>query len=259
MTSLAPVTPLLSHGNQWLHLTFHHPKGNIITVEVLEDLRHALVQAQRTRTLKFITLEGAGRDFSFGSSIREHAPGEIGRSLASMQATIDHLLSTPAPTAALVRGRCLGGGFELALACDLIFAADDAMLGLPEIGIGAFPPFASVLLPARVGHTRAARAVLAGEPRAAGEWVAAGLIESIASEAELEATVERWFETHLRPRSAVALSHAARAIRSGVRDQTARLLPGLLRAYLDELMKTQDAVEGVASFLEKRPPIWKDR
>ena len=82
-------------------------------------------------------------------------------------------------TAALVRGRCLGGGFEIALACDFIFAEESAVFGLPEIALGVFPPAASALLPPRVGTARATSAIISGKPRPAVEWQQAGLVESV--------------------------------------------------------------------------------
>ena len=143
---------------------FHHPKGNIVTCEMIAALRAGLENMSQNPHLKLVTIEGAGPDFSFGASIPEHAPDEIERVLPEMHGLVVDLLELPALTAAIVRGRCLGGGFELALACDFIFAAEDAVFGLPEIKLGVFPPAASVLLPARIGLARAMPAILTGEP-----------------------------------------------------------------------------------------------
>ncbi len=239
--------------------TWSHPTGNIITADIVAALRAGVDAAAQNPHLKLITIEGEGKDFSFGASIPEHAPDQIRRVLPEMHALVDDLLEAPVVTAALVRGRCLGGGFELALACDLIFAADDAMFGLPEIALGVFPPAASALLPARVGAARATRAILTGESRPAAEWRDAGLVESITPAAQLEAEVERWFAQHLAPRSAAALRHAAAAARAGLLEHVHAALPTLERLYLDDLMSTHDATEGIAAFLEKRKPVWTDR
>jgi cyclohexa-1,5-dienecarbonyl-CoA hydratase len=169
------------------------------------------------------------------------------------------LLDAPAPTAAVVRGRCLGGGFELALACDLIFAADNATFGLPEVALGVFPPAAAALLPPRVGAARATVTILSGAAVPAAEWLAAGLVTAVAPDAELTSAVDRWFETHLAPKSASALRHAARAARAALRRDVATLLPELERLYLNEVMRTKDAREGIAAFLEKRSPRWSDQ
>jgi cyclohexa-1,5-dienecarbonyl-CoA hydratase len=239
--------------------TFSHPKGNIITADIVAALRTGLEALGQHPHLKLITIEGQGADFSFGASVPEHAPDRIGRVLPEMHALVEDLLAAPAVTAAIVRGRCLGGGFELALACDLIFASDDATFGLPEIALGVFPPAASVLLPLRAGYARAARAILTGESRPATEWRDAGLVELIAPAASLDGEVDRWFAQHLAPRSAVSLRHAAASARAGLVAHVRSLLPGLERLYLQELMSTHDAAEGIAAFLEKRRPIWTDR
>ena len=169
------------------------------------------------------------------------------------------LLDAPAVTAALVRGRCLGGGFEIALACDVIFAEASATFGLPEIRLGVFPPTASALLPQRVGLARATSAILTGRSQPAAEWQRAGLIEAVVPDGSLEASVDRWFEEHLVDKSAAALRHAAAAARLVLKAHVRRVLPELERLYLDDVMKTEDAVEGIAAFLQKRSPNWTDR
>jgi cyclohexa-1,5-dienecarbonyl-CoA hydratase len=239
--------------------TFSHPKGNIITADLVAAFRAGLEALTQNAHLKLITIEGAGADFSFGASVPEHTPDRIGRVLPEMHALVEDLLDAPAVTAAIVRGRCLGGGFELALACDFIFASDDATFGLPEIALGVFPPAGSALLPPRAGYARATRAILTGESRPAAEWRDAGLVELIAPAESLEADVERWFDRHLAPRSAAALRHAAAAARAGLLAHVRSLLPELERLYLQELMSTHDAAEGISAFLEKRRPGWADR
>jgi cyclohexa-1,5-dienecarbonyl-CoA hydratase len=164
----------------------------------------------------------------------------------------------PAVTIALVQGRCLGGGFELALCCDLILSAPGAAYGLPEIALGVFPPAAAVLLPARVGAARATSAIVAGEVRAAEHWAEAGLLEAIVEDGDLERALTAWDERHLAPRSAAAVRQAALAARTGLRETVERLLPASECRYLGEVMRTHDAKEGIQAFLEKRTPVWRD-
>ena len=240
-------------------LRLFHPKGNIVTAEMIGALGQALDTIAENPHLKLVTFEGAGADFSFGASIPEHAPAEIGRVLPAAHALVYALLDLPIVTAALVRGRCLGGGFEIALACDFIFAEESAVFGLPEIALGVFPPAASALLPPRIGTARATSAIISGQPRSAGEWRLAGLVEAVVADGTLEAEVARWFEAHLQGKSAAALRYATAAARHALRQHVRAVLPELERLYLNDLMQTGDAAEGIAAFLEKRVPRWTDR
>jgi cyclohexa-1,5-dienecarbonyl-CoA hydratase len=233
--------------------------GNLLTADVVRQLRTAVEDLHDAPHLRLVTIEGAGPDFSFGASIPEHRADQIGHVLPEAHALIGELLSCPAPTAAVVRGRCLGGGFELALACDFIFAAETATFGLPEIAVGVFPPAGAVLLPWRAGGARATSAVLTGTARSAADWHAAGLIERMAPEAELVRTVDEWFAATLGRWSAESLRHAVRATRATLVAVVERELPEAERRYLAELMRSEDAREGIEAFLEKRPPRWRDR
>jgi len=242
-------------------LTFAHEtnaKGNIITAELVRELRAVFEDLLDARQLRLVTIEGAGADFSFGASVPEHTADEIQRVLPEMHDLIRELVALPAATAAIVRGRCLGGGFELALACDFIFAADDAWFGLPEIALGVFPPAGSVLLPVRAGVARATAAILGGEPRTANYWHAAGVITSLAPAAEVRAAVDEWYARTLARYSAEALRHAVRVARLPVANALDFSLADVEQLYLADLMVTHDANEGVRAFLEKRAPIWKD-
>ena len=233
-------------------------KGNVITSRLMSEIDTALDALAANAHLKLLTIDGAP-EFSFGASIPEHALGEIDRVLPQAHALVEKLLAFPAPTAALVRGRCLGGGFEIALACDFIFAEQGATFGLPEIALGVFPPAASALLPSRVGAARAAAAILTGASAPAEEWQRAGLVASVSDRGRLASDVAGWFDANLAGRSAAALRHASAAARLHVRQAVGTLLPQLERLYLETLMQTADAREGIAAFLEKRPPTWTDR
>ena len=236
-----------------------HPKGNIITADMIRALEQALETIAQHPQLKLLTIEGAGADFSFGASIPEHAPSDIGRVLPHAHALIYALHDLPVATAALVRGRCLGGGFEIALACDFIFAEESSVFGLPEVTLGVFPPAASALLPSRVGTARATSAIVTGRSLPAAAWRQAGLLEAVVPDGALEADVDRWFDAHLHEKSAAALRHATAAARLSLRRHVRAVLPELEQLYLTDLMQTHDAAEGIAAFLEKRTPTWTDR
>lgn len=244
------------HGGAHLRLIIDQPKANILTIAMVGALGRALIEAQQSPQVKLVTIEGAGDHFSYGASVEEHRADVIAAALGALHGLVRDLLELQAPTIAVVRGRCLGGGFEVALACDMIFAGTTAVLGVPEIALGVFPPAATALLPWRIGASRATGPVLTGHAAAAADWQATGLIELVAPPQELAAAVDRWFDAHFASRSAAALRHAAFALRSGARHHVARVLPELEDLYLNRLMRTKDAVEGIEAFLEKRPPVW---
>lgn len=254
-----PVTLVVTPDRSRAAFRLFHPKGNIITLETIEALAEGLVALGGEPHLKLITIEGDGPDFSFGASIPEHAPGRIELVLPEAHRLTMALLDAPAPTAAVVRGRCLGGGFEIALACDLIFAADSTTFGLPEVALGVFPPAAAALLPQRVGTARATVTILSGASAPASEWLAAGLVTATAPDADLSNAVDRWFAVHLEPKSASALRYASQASRAALKREVTALLPELERLYLSGVMQSKDAREGIAAFLDKRAPRWTDQ
>jgi len=254
-----PVEVAFDPGNTRAAFRIFHPKGNIVTAEMIRALTQAVESISQNPHLQLVSIEGTGGDFSFGASIPEHAPSEIGVVLPEAHALIYALLDLPAVTAAIVRGRCLGGGFEIALACDFIFAGESASFGLPEIALGVFPPAASALLPPRIGAARATSAILTGRPLPAADWLRTGLLEAVVPDASLSATVDQWYEAHLKPRSAAALRHATAAARLSIQRHVRAILPELERLYLSDLMQCEDAAEGIAAFLDKRAPKWADR
>ena len=252
------IDTLVERDGAWLRVGLAMPPGNILTLAMMRALRDALRVARQRRALKWLTIEGTGNDFSFGASIQEHLPSTMPALLREMHGLLRDLLAFPAPTAALVRGCCLGGGFELALACDDIVAESSATIGFPEISLGAFPPGGAALLPPRVGTSRAARAMLTGEARSAQYWHEAGLLSLVAEPCSIIDAARSWFDRHLGPRSAVALAHAAEAARLTLRAQAEPALDLAERQYLERLLTTRDALEGVQAWLEKRSPQWKD-
>ncbi len=239
-----------------LRLILNGPHGNAITDAMVRTVREALKTV--AAPIKLVTIEAVGRDFSFGSSLDEHTPERMRDVLPRFHALIVELLRVPAVTCAVVAGRCLGGGFELALACDAILAGADAVLGFPELAVGAFPPAGSILLPLKAGAARASAAILTGEPRTADEWHRDGVVARVVPDDDVAGAADAWYASMLERYSAAALQRAALASRLVVLRSVDALLPQVERLYLNDLLATADAAEGVAAFLEKRAPQWKD-
>lgn len=256
MSSL--VESVSSRDGAWRRLVLNSARGNLLSLDLVRALGEALHPLESERGIKWLTIEGSGGEFSYGARIQEHTPDAMHTVLPETHRVFKRLLAFPAPTAALVEGRCLGGGFELALACDDIIATEAAVFGLPEIQLAAFPPAAAALLPVRVGASRATRAIVTGQSQDARYWYDAGLLSMVAPQASLREAAAAWFDAHLAPHSAVALSHAVAAARLTIRAQAEPALDAAERDYLGGLLKTADAAEGVRAWLEKRAPKWKN-
>ncbi len=246
----------LSCNGQVATLVLAAPKANILDREMMRDLDWTLKGLRPGANPKMIIITGEGPSFSYGASVREHLPDEIELTLKQLRELLIALAHAPAPTIAAVRGHCLGGGFELALVCDLILAEETAQFGCPEIKLGVFPPAASALLPVRVGSGWANKIVLTGDTYSGKDLFAAGVVSRLTAGGELEGELERWLASDFLPRSAAALRHGATAARLPVLRALEQDLPLLERIYLDKLMREPDAVEGIRAFLEKREPQW---
>jgi cyclohexa-1,5-dienecarbonyl-CoA hydratase len=244
-------------GGRILRLVLDAGKGNVVTGEVAEELRTALADAAKQRALCALLFDHAGPDFSFGASVQEHTPAEVGKMLPQLHAAALALLRFPVPVIACVRGRCLGGGFELAQCATLVFAAPGAVLAQPEIQLGVFAPLGSVILPRVIGPRHAADLLLSGRNLGAEEAQRLGLVHTLAEDPTAAAT--QWAKKHLATRSASSLRHALTALRGWDVDAFARELHSIEELYLERLMKTKDAAEGIGAFLEKRAPAWKDQ
>lgn len=245
----------LTHNGQVAQITLDAPKANILDKAMMLDLGAALEKLAAQENLKAIVLAGAGAHFSFGASIEEHLPDRIGNTLTQLRNLLLKMAVAPAPTIAAIRGQCLGGGFELALTCDLIVAEESGQFGLPEIKLGVFPPAGAALLPLRMGSGRAAEMVLTGASWTANQAASAGLVNKVFA-GDLETQLEAWLKSDFLPRSAAALRFAVQASRTRQVHALEIDLPALERIYLNGLMEQPDAVEGVLAFLEKRQPHW---
>jgi len=251
-----PLKVSLEHDGQLLRLTLARPKANIIDAEMIAALDNALEKHVDGAGLKAVLLCAEGPHFSFGASVEEHLPGQCANMLRSLHQLIQHIVASPVAVLCAVHGQCLGGAFEVAAAGHLIFAAPDAKFGQPEIRLGVFAPAASCLLPLRIGQARAEDLLISGRSIDAGEAYRFGLVTSVDDDPEAAALA--YFEGHLAPLSASSLSLALEAVRGGIRAEVKRRLGEVEALYLDKLMNTKDAVEGLTAFIERRSPEWEN-
>lgn len=244
-------------GGAYWEVELSGSKGNVLDSALIGALTALFEEASVAGELKAICLRGRGKDFSFGASVKEHLPGEVGRMLPRFHELFRAIDASAVPLLAAVRGQCLGGGLELVSFCHRVFAAPDAKLGQPEIALGVFAPLASLVLPGRIGRANAEDLCLTGRIVGAPEAASMGLVDVVADEPEAAAL--DYSRKHLLPRSASSLRHAVRALRLPVSRLLQEDLPRVEKLYLEELMETGDAAEGIRAFLEKRPAEWRNR
>ena len=198
------------------------------------------------------------RAFSAGVAVEEHVDDTVFQMLDSFHAIFRNLEQIARPTIAVVDGVALGGGCELVAACDIVIASERARFGQPEIKLGVFPPVAAVLLPQLIGDKRARELMLTGEPMEAVEAARLGLVNYLLPAEQLELKTAELL-AKFRQLSGAALGLAREAISLGRPRSLDAALKDVEDLYLNELMKTQDAAEGIKAFIEKRKPEWRDR
>lgn len=240
------------------NVTFSRPPVNALDRARIVSIEEKVREAARRRDTKLIVLSGRGPDFSAGTDIAQHQKGEIDGLLRAFHSLVRLLLTVDVPTVALVQGRALGGGAELALTCDFVFAETTASFGFPEIRLGVFPPVASVLLERRIGRARAADLILCGAAVTAEAAERRSLINALVNPGDLQNALDTIRE-RLEGFSASTLRLAKRALVQGASGDVLSALASVERTYLKELMATEDAQEGIAAYLEKRGPAWKNR
>lgn len=233
-------------------------KGNVLDSIMMKELTSLLIEFKNNKNLKLITFEGAGKHFSFGASVEEHKKDEAAQMLKSFHNLFYLLIDLSIPTLSKVSGQCLGGGMELAIMCNFIFADQTAKFGQPEIVLGVFPPPASLILPQKIGLSYAEELLVTGKSISAQQAKSIGLVnELFESKEELEAGVNSFIQNQILPKSASSLRFAVKAVRQMVNKNILENLPVLEEMYVTQLMNTYDANEGINSFLEKRKPEWR--
>jgi cyclohexa-1,5-dienecarbonyl-CoA hydratase len=253
----SPLKVWLERDGALLRLRLARPKANIIDAAMIAALSVALDAHRGNPGLIAALIDHEGPHFSFGASVEEHLPERCETMLKGLHALIGAMLDWPKPILVSIKGQCLGGGLELAAAGHLIFLAPDAQLGQPEMKLGVFAPAASVLLPLRIGQARAEELLYTGHSIDAHTAYAWGLANAVATDPA--ALALEFFDKHLAGKSAASLSLAVRAAREPFADVARARLEDVETLYLEKLMATRDANEGLQAFIAKREPRWEHR
>jgi cyclohexa-1,5-dienecarbonyl-CoA hydratase len=239
-----------------LRLRLNRPKANLVDAVMIAALDLALDHLGNGQ-LGAALIDAEGPHFSFGASVEEHLPSQCTAMLAGLHRLVLRMVESPVPLLLAVRGQCLGGGLELALAGHLMFVTPEANLGQPEMKLGVFAPAASCLLPELVGPQRAFDLLVSGRSITGAQAAAIGIAHEAAADPEHAALA--YFEEHLKPKSASSLRYAVKAARLDYVARVREKIRTVERLYLDELMVTHDAAAGLEAFIAKRAPQWQHR
>ena len=239
-------------------ITLQHPPLNVIDIPMMEELAEALADIEARPDIVAVILSGSQKAFSVGVDVAAHTPDKVEQMLTKFHAVIRALVSSKKVSIAAVHGHCLGGGAELAMVCDLVFTSELATWGFPEIKLACYPPVAATALAALVGQKHAADLVLTGRSITGREAANIGLANAVVPEIDLETAVQDAVR-HLAQLSPATLAITKKAIYAWDAIHFDKGLARAEKTYFDDLMKTEDAREGINAFLEKRPPVWKGK
>ena len=239
-------------GDHALRVVLDAPKANILDGEMMGQINALLDELKDEAGLKLICFCGEGKHFSFGASVEEHVGERAAQMLDGFHGMFLRMAELGVFTAAAVSGRCLGGGMELAAFCNRVVAHPEAVFAQPEIQLAVLPPIASLILPLKVGQSRADDINVTGRNVLASEAREMGLVDELAEEPVV--AVEQWAERELAAKSASSLRIAVKASRWHFNHILCEQIKPMERFYLETLMKTHDANEGLAAFLDRRKP-----
>lgn len=250
---------LYDASNRVVRISINRPPLNILNVETLVELNMALEAARNDASLSAVVITGVGeKAFCAGVDIKDHLPEKVGSTLSVFNKVFCSLESLDKPTIAVVRGFALGGGCELAMACDMIVASEKAQFGQPEIKVGAIPPVAVALLPKLIGRKKAFESIMTGDTIAADEAKRIGLVNIVVPDEKLDQAANELIDK-LKQNSPIILKITRMALRESLDLSYLKGLDKVTDIYLNVLMRTEDSVEGLKAFLEKRKPQWRGK
>ena len=238
-------------------LTLNRPPLNVLNIEMMEEINAYFEGLLKEKSLKLLVIQAAGKAFSAGVDVGEHLGDLVYKMIEVFHRMFRLMEALKVPSVSVVNGSALGGGCELAVYCDMVMATEKAKFGQPEIQVGVFPPIAALAFPRMMGRKKALELILSGDVISAQEALALGMINKIVPEASLTEEVSKFVEK-FNKLSGIVLKLTKEAILAGLNDDSEKGLNVIEKIYLERLMKTNDAIEGLKAFLDKRKPAWKD-
>lgn len=238
-------------------ITLNVPPLNILNIEMMKEINQALKEFHG-KNLKVLILNANGKAFSTGVDVSDHTKDKVAEMIHVFHEIFTNLHKINSPTVALVNGAALGGGCEVATFCDIVIASEKSKFGQPEIMVGVFPPVAAAIFPKLMWSKKALELMLTGEIIRANDAKELGLVNHILPVESFEEEAEKFIKEKLANNSAVVLQLTKRAFMEGATHNYSESIKKIEDIYLNELMKTNDANEGLSAFLEKRQPVWKN-
>ncbi len=230
---------------------------NILNIAMMDEINSALKDFM-DQQVKVLVFRAEGKFFSSGVDVSEHMGDLVSKMTEAFHGMFRNMDKLAVPSIAVLNGAALGGGCELAVYCDLVIASEKAKIGQPEINVGVFPPIAALVFPRIMGRKKAMELILSGDVISAQEAKELGLVNKVVSPEELENEAQQFIQKFTQ-NSGVVLKWTRQAIMHGIDEEQERVLKQIEDTYLNKLMKTEDATEGLTAFLDKRKPVWKER
>lgn len=229
---------------------------NVLNIEMMEEINDALTGLD-PNAVNLLVFRGEGKAFSAGVDVGEHMGGMAEKMIQVFHGMFRNMAGLNVPTIAAVNGAALGGGCELAVFCDMVVTSEKAKFGQPEIQVGVYPPIAALLFPRIMGRKKAMELILSGETIRAQEAKDLGLVNHVVAHEDFDAESEKFIDK-FKPMSGIVMKHTRKAVLKGLADEEESVLQNIEDHYLNELMNTDDANEGLQAFLDKRKPGWKE-
>jgi cyclohexa-1,5-dienecarbonyl-CoA hydratase len=238
-------------------ITLTRPPLNVLNIEMMREINYALEALQEDSKLKVVIFRGEGKAFSAGVDVSDHTGKKVEEMIHVFHMIFFNLTKIKAPTLALVDGAALGGGCELAVFCDMVLASDRAKFGQPEIQVGVFPPIAAVMFPWYTNFKKAMELLLTGDTISASEAKEIGLVNTVYPQEEFEEKTKEFIQK-ITNNSSVVLQLTKEAVDEAYGENYHIAVAKVENVYMNKLMNTHDANEGLKAFLEKRKPEWKN-
>jgi cyclohexa-1,5-dienecarbonyl-CoA hydratase len=238
-------------------LTLAREPLNVLNIAMMKEINQAL-DSLSGQDFKVLLVKAEGKAFSAGVDVGEHLGDQVHEMIEVFHGMFRRMDALGVVTVASVQGAALGGGCEVMAYCDLVVASEKAKIGQPEIQVGVFPPVAALVFPRQMGYKKALELIVTGDTIGAAEAQSLGLVNQVVPPEELAEATDK-LVGKLLGLSGLVLKLTKKAVVGGLLDDTDQGLGVIEKVYLEELMQTHDAEEGLKAFLDKRKPEWQEK